>query len=280
VQGADGGFGSTEAGANANSTGLAATALTVAGADDAAEAARIFLLDLQDGCADPDPGAIRYDAARSGDPVRATAQAVLGLAGVGLAEVDAAGASDALPVLDCPFRFPDVDYASTHAKAIDRLAREGVMAGRADGTFQPTGSLTRGQLAAIVARAGGIEPASGDRFSDVAGHTHEGAIYALADAGIVDGYADGTFRPAAPVSRGQVAAILVRWLELDPVDEDAFTDVAGTAHRRAINALAEAGIARGTTDGRYLPGATIRRDQAASLLSRTLDVLASSDADA
>jgi hypothetical protein len=114
----------------------------------------------------------------------------------------------------------------------------------------------------------------------VSGHTHEGAIYALADAGIVDGYADGTFRPAAPVSRGQVASILVRWLELEPVDEDAFGDVAGTAHRRAINALAEAGIARGTTDGRYLPGATIRRDQAASLLSRTLDVLASSDADA
>jgi hypothetical protein len=277
--GADGGFGGAEAGPNANSTGLAATALAAAGAQDATEAARAFLLELRDGCADPDPGAIRYDATRSGDPVRATAQAVLGLLGVGLVDVDAAGASDALPVVDCPFRFPDVDYSSAHARSIDRLAREGIMGGRADGTFDPGGSLTRGQLAAIVARTAGLEPTgAGDRFSDVEGTTHARAIHALADAGIVSGYADGTFRPGLSVQRGQVAAIIARWLELDPVEQDAFTDVAGTTHRRAINAVAGIGVARGLPDGRYLPGATIRRDQAASLLSRTLDVLEDEDA--
>jgi hypothetical protein len=273
VQADDGSFGGTESPANANSTGLAAAALRAAGASTATDAARGFLLALQDDCAAPEPGAIRFDAADAGDPIRATAQAVVGLLPVGLADVTAADASDDVPSFDCPFRFPDVDYGSTHARAIDALARQEIMGGRTDGTFAPAAELTRAQLASIVARAAGLPPATGDRFSDVEGSTHEGAIYALAEEGILDGYQDGTFRPSVAVQRDQAAAILARWLELAPVEVDAFSDIAGTTHRRRINALAGIDVALGTADGRYLPGRTIRRDQAASLLSRTLQHL-------
>jgi hypothetical protein len=76
----DGGFG------NANSTGLAAAALSLAGEQDAAADARAYLVDLQDHC-DVGEGAIGFDHDCAGDPVFATRQAVLGLVGASLADI-------------------------------------------------------------------------------------------------------------------------------------------------------------------------------------------------
>ncbi len=267
----DGSFTGAEDTANANSTGLAATALSAAGADAAAADAQQFLLDLQTRDCELGAGSIRYDAVDGGDPVRATAQALPGLTGVDLATVSAAGASDQAPRFDCP-GFPDVAESNVHAGAISELARREVIAGRTDGSFGPAADLTRGQLATIVAGAAGIEPAEGEQFTDVDGHTHEGAIHALADESIVAGFPDGTFGPDLPVRRDQVASILGRWLELAPVEEDQFDDIAGNTHRAQINALAEVGVARGTEDGHYLPDRSIRRDQTASLVLRALRI--------
>jgi LPXTG-motif cell wall-anchored protein len=96
TQGADGGFG------NANSTGLAAVALTLGDEDAALEAARAYLIGLQADCTDERAGAILFDAADGGDPIRATSQAIPGLVGSSLASVDAAGASSEVPTFDCP----------------------------------------------------------------------------------------------------------------------------------------------------------------------------------
>jgi hypothetical protein len=269
----DGGFVGDEGTANANSTGLATIALLEAGEDDAAVLGQEFLLTLQAGCDDPDTASIRYDAADGGDRVRATAQALPALSGFGLASVSAEGAMDALPSFDCPF--PDVDEDNVHYTAIHDLRARGIISGRADGTFGPAASVTRGQMAAIVARAAELDPVDPDdadeRFTDVDGHTHEGAIYALAEAEVVAGYGDGTFRPNVAVQRDQAASLLARWLGLAPLDEDQFTDIEGNVHREQINALAEIEVAFGTEDGEYLPGRSIRRDQTASLVLRALE---------
>ncbi len=66
--------------------------------------------------------------------------------------------------------------------------------------------------ATLVASA--IVPvASAAGFSDVAGNDHEVAINALADAGIINGYADGSFKPNQTINRGQVVKLLGRYLE-------------------------------------------------------------------
>jgi hypothetical protein len=101
TQGSDGSFGGPDSPANANSTGLAATALLAAGENAAAQTARVFLLGLQEGCEGEQPGAIDFDAASPGDRTRASAQAVLGLVDVGLATVSSQGASNDVPLLDC-----------------------------------------------------------------------------------------------------------------------------------------------------------------------------------
>jgi hypothetical protein len=104
-QGTDGGFVDGAGVTNANSTGLAAQALRVGGHWQPAVLARAYLIDLQVGCdgAPADRGAIDYDggtfdAARA---PRATAQALLGLTGVGYAQLSAVDAARTVPVLAC-----------------------------------------------------------------------------------------------------------------------------------------------------------------------------------
>lgn len=106
--------------------------------------------------------------------------------------------------------FPDV-VGTTHEPGVRAVAGEGIATGGADGRFRPTEWLSRGQLAAFLARAEGLDlNAGGPSFCDVAGQPFEREIRAVAAAGIASGGADGCYRPNAPVTRGQMATFLVR----------------------------------------------------------------------
>ncbi|WP_018588608.1 peptidase [Salinispora arenicola] len=105
VQGTDGGFANAAGAPNANSTGLAAQALRDGRRPLAWARARAFLAELQVGCASApaDWGAVDFDGGAF-DPTtapRATAQAVLGLTGIGYARLSAAGAGPGAPVPAC-----------------------------------------------------------------------------------------------------------------------------------------------------------------------------------
>lgn len=169
-------------------------------------------------------------------------------------------------------RFDDVDHdASPHGDAIAQLADREVMTGKADGRFDPASTLRRDQLATIVARAAGLAESDQRPFTDVGDdNVHAGLVAAAHEAGLVQGYADGTFRPAQDITRDQVAAVLARWFHPDPVDDDRFTDLDGTVHADAINALAAVDVARGFEDGRFGPRQDLRRDQAASFVWRAI----------
>lgn len=88
---------------NANSTALAAQALTAVGRATAAASARGFLRSLQVGCTGKavNRGKVRYARTTKGDDVRATAQAVPALSRATLGEVSSDGASRGLPRLAC-----------------------------------------------------------------------------------------------------------------------------------------------------------------------------------
>ncbi len=107
---------------------------------------------------------------------------------------------------------------------------------------------------------------------------HEDAINALAELGIVRGEGVGRFAPSEAVGRAQVASLVGRALEhlgvalpADPTD--AFADDTGSVHEPQLNALAAEGIVSGVSAGRVQPSAPTRRDQMASLLARTLDLI-------
>lgn len=184
------------------------------------------------------------------------------------------------PVAAAPGRFLDV--RNVHARAIDCLAELGVVQGVSADRFDPTGILSRGQLALLLDRA--VETLDVARpaalrgvFTDVAANrANAQAIERLAGAGIVLGRPDGRFVPGAPVTRGQFAAQLEaarRSLHGEVLvgPRARFPDVPSSRRfARAIDSGANAGLLAGGDDGRFAPDAPLRRDQAASLIARFL----------
>ncbi|WP_157041791.1 S-layer homology domain-containing protein [Nitriliruptor alkaliphilus] len=118
-------------------------------------------------------------------------------------------ALDLPAVSGTPFR--DID-SGPHASAVASLAAAGITTGCEPRRFCPNAPVTRGQMATFIAR--GFEvPRTPSRFPDVPrGHTHDGAIGGLVEAGIASGYRDGSFRPSQPVTRAEMAAFLARAL--------------------------------------------------------------------
>lgn len=105
-------------------------------------------------------------------------------------------------------------------------------------------------------------------FTDTNGHPHGANIAKVAAAGITGGYPDGTFRPNAPVTRGQMGTFLQRGYELTPGNGPTFPDVIGTTHEPGVRAVAGKGIATGGTDGLYRPTVAVTRGQMAAFLAR------------
>lgn len=190
----------------------------------------------------------------------------------------------ACPAGEVPDRgYADVTAGNVHALAIDCVTWWEVAEGSGFARFDPSGSVTRAQMASFLLRlieaAGGeVPPSSPDAFVDDDGSVHEDAINALAELGIVRGEGVGRFAPSEAVGRAQVASLVGRALEhlgvalpADPTD--AFADDTGSVHEPQLNALAAEGIVSGVSAGRVQPSAPTRRDQMASLLARTLDLI-------
>lgn len=154
---------------------------------------------------------------------------------------------------------------NTHADAIVWATERGIASGYADGTYRPSETVTRGQMASLLTRALDL-PAGDGSFPDVAdGSAHADGIAAVAQAGITTGFVDGTFRPDEPVTRGQMASFLQRALELETGTQD-FTDVGDSVHAEGIAAMVAAGIATGFEDGTFRPDRAVTRGQMATLL--------------
>ena len=106
--------------------------------------------------------------------------------------------------------FSDVQPGSTFYTYVETAVNRGVISGYADGTFRPNNDVTRGQIAKIVTQARGWSLTGGEQhFSDVVpGSTFFQFVEAAYSHGIISGYSDGTFRPNANATRGQIAKIV------------------------------------------------------------------------
>ncbi|HSK22579.1 MAG TPA: S-layer homology domain-containing protein [Egicoccus sp.] len=161
------------------------------------------------------------------------------------------------------------DARPPHDDAIKALAAEGVTNGCDTDRYCPDDAVTRIQLAALLVRALDLPAASGHDFPDVPrDHVLAGEVAAAADAGIVQGQADGNFRPGAPVTRAQSATMLSRALALEEGEGPSFRDTIGSTHEPAVESLVAAGISAGCGDGFFCPATSLTRGQAASLIAR------------
>ena len=96
-------------------------------------------------------------------------------------------------------------------------------------------------------------------------------IDTLAEMGILKGYADGTFRPNAPITRAEFAAIAARFDSTDITGKTAtFNDIANCWAKEEIERTAILGWTNGYADGSFRPNNNITRAEVATLVNRVL----------
>jgi len=111
--------------------------------------------------------------------------------------------------------FSDVASSNPIYKAITSLNSGEIIMGYNDGTFKPNDSVTRGQAAAIINRVLKLTALNSNVFTDVhSNNPFANDIAAIQQAGIINGYTDGTFRPYDEMTRAQMAIIVQRAFEL------------------------------------------------------------------
>ncbi len=176
--------------------------------------------------------------------------------------------------------FTDVPAHHTFAEAIRWLADSGITLGcnpPANNLYCPDATLTRGQMAAMLNPRSGLPAASIDHFSDDGASVFSDDINRLAEAGITRGCnppLNTQFCPDQKVSRGQMAAFLVRALGYDSTgDGDFFVDDDDSIFETDIDRLRVAGVTYGCNppdNTRFCPDGMVTRGQMAAFLYRAL----------
>ncbi|WDZ59814.1 Ig-like domain-containing protein [Paenibacillus polymyxa] len=109
--------------------------------------------------------------------------------------------------------FSDTSYVtSDKMAAIQEAVRQGLLSGDPHGTFRPSATLTRQELAVLLVRALKLDPiSSSSTFKDVQSKQFAAPyIEAAQKAGFLSGDGLGNFRPNDPVTREELAAVFVR----------------------------------------------------------------------
>ena len=159
--------------------------------------------------------------------------------------------------------------------------------GYEDGMIRPNGNITRAEVSSIFFRLLTEESrqayfTSVNNFSDVnGGEWYNDAISTMANAGIVQGYPDGTFHPNATVTRAELATMAARFYQLSSGTLN-FTDVpVGHWAYQYISSAVTKGWVAGYPDGTFKPDSSITRAETITLINRVIgrDTLGSTGTD-
>ena len=149
--------------------------------------------------------------------------------------------------------------------------------GYEDGSVQPEGDITRAEVATIFFRLLTDESrneywSQTNPYSDVsADDWFNNAVSTLTNAGVLDGYEDGTFKPNGNITRAEFATITARFFEATYDGENLFPDIEGHWAQDYINEAANAGIVNGYEDGTFRPQQYITRAEAVTMVNRTIE---------
>lgn len=172
--------------------------------------------------------------------------------------------------------YAPVTFVNRKAAELNRTDHLAFLSGYANGTFEPDRNMTRAEVTTMFARLLTEKMAAdqtySNTFSDVA-KSHWAANYIgyMQQFGIITGYADGSFRPDASVTRAEFAAIASRFERLTEGTKS-FSDVP-SSHWAAkyINFAATRGWVNGYADGTFRPNNSITRAEVAAVTCRLLE---------
>jgi len=161
--------------------------------------------------------------------------------------------------------------------AIRQAMGSGIVDGYPDGTFKPNRTVTRAEFAVMLMNA--LKPSAEGtdlKFADAATIPSwaRQAVAQAVQAGIVNGYDDGSFRPDAEIARSEMAAMIAKALQLtgDPKASSGFADDRSIPSwaRGAAAALKEFGIMGGSGANLFNGSSKTTRAEAVTVLLRML----------
>ena len=172
--------------------------------------------------------------------------------------------------------YAPVTFVNRKAAELNRTDHLAFLSGYANGTFEPDRNMTRAEVTTMFARLL-TEQIEADKtysstFNDVAKNCWAANyIGYMQQFGIITGYADGSFRPDASVTRAEFAAIASRFERLTEGTKS-FSDVP-SSHWAAkyINFAATRGWVNGYADGTFRPNNSITRAEVAAVTCRLLE---------
>ena len=190
--------------------------------------------------------------------------------------------TETIPVTNCPSAvFTDVQGGDHWAhEGIDYCIANGLMSGIGNDLFGPKLTTTRAQIVQILYNLEGEPKVSGTTpFTDLTQDWYQDAVLWAYQTGVVAGTSSTTFEPDRPVTREQIAVILMEYvtrvLKLErtwtPADLSAFPD-AGSVSDWAKDAMADAvglGLISGASNGGQTllePQGSATREQVATIL--------------
>lgn len=182
-------------------------------------------------------------------------------------------------------RKPTVTIPDDDALGLNNTDHYAYIVGYGNGEVQPQNSITRAEVAAIFFRLleDGIRNENfthQNDFSDVAADAwYCSSVSTLSRMGIIAGYPDGTFRPNAPITRAEFAAIATRFDNNGDKTPVNFTDIIGHWAEGEITVAANHGWVSGYGDNTFRPQNQITRAETMSLVNRVLKRLPETSAD-
>ncbi len=183
--------------------------------------------------------------------------------------------------------YSDVKPGDWFADEIDRAVKSGFLSGYGNGIYKPRENIARKEFAAMLYRMAGSPKLPGNagahHYKDVpSGSYYEKAVQWGYANKLIYGYDDEIFGSVDMITREQVCAILYRYLVYSgkqlPVGKGDILkysdqDQVQKYTRDAVDAMLNAGLLKGTTDGRLRPRDPISRAEAAAMLIRVLDYI-------
>lgn len=171
--------------------------------------------------------------------------------------------------------FSDLNKAEWAKETILKWSGFGLVSGYSDGTFRPSNNITRAEFAVMAFKAFDLESNSRLMFRDVkTTDWFYQQVSKMAKLGYINGYEDGTFRPNAPITRAEAAAIIANIMNVTPDAEGASTFVDMNEipvwARGFVGAVAKAGFVSGYTDSTFRASNNISRAESVAMLNNTV----------
>ena len=157
--------------------------------------------------------------------------------------------------------------------------------GYENGTVRPNGSISRAEVATVLFRLLRDDVRTqnltkDNAYSDVPDTAwYAAAVSTLSKMGIISGYPDGTFRPNAPITRAEFAAMIARFDETAKSADTPFTDISGHWAENAIGKAYGNGWIKGSSKTVFCPESNLTRAETATLLNRVLHRLPEKESD-